>query len=537
MNSTLRQKFAQAAIVLAFAWILSPFAAIGSGVTQPAAPPAGSTSVTTLGTVTTGTWHATPVTEAYGGTAQSSYTLGDVLYASASNTLAKLAGNTTTTKKYLSQTGTGSASAAPSWAQVAYADLSGSGSTNITTVGTIGTGTWQGTAVNATYIDSAIARLASPTFTGTPAAPTATAGTNTTQIASTAFVAAFTGTSNIVTVGTIGTGTWQGTKVAEAYGGTNQSTYTTGDILYASAANTLSKLAAGNSGYVLTAGGAGVAPSWAAAATTNPAGSGSELQYRSSSTAFGAVTGSSVSSGNLTIAGTINASGGSNGFAIGGVASVQRMQWNSTYFSLNDASNNATLLSLATLFSSNAVLHIGDTGGCLGTIIGKAATSGGAPTVLTVQNASGDNTVTASTECPGVNFAMAAGATGRQWAAGALTTQREILFQAPAAYRFASASTITNAATVAITAAPSAGTNATITNAYALWVQAGNARFDGGIDLSNIAAGTAEIIAAATSDTPSVTYGSNSTHNPSADPAGYIKITVGGAARYLPFYQ
>jgi len=34
------------------------------------------------------------------------------------------------------------------------------------------------------------ANIASPTFTGTPAVPTATAGTNTTQIASTAFVAA-----------------------------------------------------------------------------------------------------------------------------------------------------------------------------------------------------------------------------------------------------------------------------------------------------------------------------------------------------------
>jgi hypothetical protein len=35
---------------------------------------------------------------------------------------------------------------------------------------------------------AAKAPLASPTFTGTPAAPTATAGTNTTQVATTAFV-------------------------------------------------------------------------------------------------------------------------------------------------------------------------------------------------------------------------------------------------------------------------------------------------------------------------------------------------------------
>jgi len=41
---------------------------------------------------------------------------------------------------------------------------------------------------------------------------------------------------------------------------------TTGDLLYASAANTPARLAAGTSGYVLTANGAGVAPSWQAAA-------------------------------------------------------------------------------------------------------------------------------------------------------------------------------------------------------------------------------------------------------------------------------
>lgn len=46
-------------------------------------------------------------------------------------------------------------------------------------------------------------------------------------------------------------------------GGTNITTYATGDILYASASNTLSKLTAGTNGYVLTLA-AGV-PSWAAA--------------------------------------------------------------------------------------------------------------------------------------------------------------------------------------------------------------------------------------------------------------------------------
>lgn len=45
-------------------------------------------------------------------------------------------------------------------------------------------------------------------------------------------------------------------------GGTGQVTYTVGDILYASAAGTLSKLSAAAAGYVLKSNGPGTAPSW-----------------------------------------------------------------------------------------------------------------------------------------------------------------------------------------------------------------------------------------------------------------------------------
>jgi len=45
-----------------------------------------------------------------------------------------------------------------------------------------------GTVLTAHQDISGKANLASPTFTGTPAAPTAATGTNTTQIATTAFV-------------------------------------------------------------------------------------------------------------------------------------------------------------------------------------------------------------------------------------------------------------------------------------------------------------------------------------------------------------
>lgn len=50
---------------------------------------------------------------------------------------------------------------------------------------------------------------------------------------------------------------------------------------------------------------------------------------------------------------------------------------------------------------------------------------------------------------------------------------------------FGGASTVTNAATLAISGAPAAGTNATITNPYALWVESGLSRFDGRINTVN----------------------------------------------------
>lgn len=108
------------------------------------------------------------------------------------------------------------------------------------------------------------------------------------------------------------------------------------------------------------------------------------------------------------------------------------------------------------------------------------ARTSGAASWLTF-NAPADTNQTASTEAIGVLFA---GAT-RQWATGSLTTQRAHVLQAPT-YAFVGASTLTTAATLAITGAPIAGTFATITNSYALWVQAGVVRFDG----AGIMAGT-----------------------------------------------
>lgn len=102
----------------------------------------------------------------------------------------------------------------------------------------------------------------------------------------------------------------------------------------------------------------------------------------------------------------------------------------------------------------------------------QGAAAASVPTMLTITSAAHTN-ITLSTEDVGANFNFSA---TKQWATGAITTQREILFQAPT-YAFVGASTITTAATVAITGAPAAGANATITTPLALWVQSGSSQF------------------------------------------------------------
>ncbi|MBA3758926.1 MAG: hypothetical protein H0X07_00165 [Gemmatimonadales bacterium] len=104
------------------------------------------------------------------------------------------------------------------------------------------------------------------------------------------------------------------------------------------------------------------------------------------------------------------------------------------------------------------------------------------PTYLRVIGVA-DTAMAASTEVVDVDFAL-----NRvlQFATGALTNQRAAKFMAPT-YGFVGASTITNAATLYVSGAPVVGTNATITNPYAFWVDDGVSRFDGAVTAPNYA--------------------------------------------------
>jgi hypothetical protein len=125
-----------------------------------------------------------------------------------------------------------------------------------------------------------------------------------------------------------------------------------------------------------------------------------------------------------------------------------------------------------------------------------------APTLITVTGAAHTN-ATLSTEVTDLNVNLARTV---QFATGALTTQRAFRIQAPT-YAFVGASTITTAATLAISGAPVAGTNATLTNSYSLWVQGGTARFESDISVnSNIVSGAA-IAAFSTTESTSVGTG------------------------------
>lgn len=135
-----------------------------------------------------------PVVETNGGTGQTTYTTGDILYASGVNTLSKLAVGSNGEVLKL-------AGGVPTWS----ADAGG-------------------------QVDSVSGTTNRITISGTAADPIV-------DIAAT-----YVGQSTITTLGTVSTGTWEGTTIAVDQGGTGQTSYTNGQLLIGNTTgNTLAK--------------------------------------------------------------------------------------------------------------------------------------------------------------------------------------------------------------------------------------------------------------------------------------------------------
>jgi hypothetical protein len=183
--------------------------------------------------------------------------------------------------------------------------------TNFATKDTLPTGD-SGKIVKGTEIDSEFnaiasaisskADTASPTFTGTPAAPTASSGTNTTQLATTAFVksAVDTATGSLGTMSTqnktavdITGGTVVGiTDLAVADGGTGVSTIAANAVVLGNGTSAIQTVVPSTSGNVLTSNGT----TWTSATPSLGVGQGQTWQSvtRTSGTTYTNSTGKPI---------------------------------------------------------------------------------------------------------------------------------------------------------------------------------------------------------------------------------------------------
>lgn len=109
------------------------------------------------------------------------------------------------------------------------------GQTSITTLGTIGTGTWNGTVISPTYGGTGVNNGSSTitlggnlTFSGAFATSITVTGATTVTLptSGTLVNTAVTTLSSLASVGTITTGTWNGSTIGVAYGGTGATTLT-----------------------------------------------------------------------------------------------------------------------------------------------------------------------------------------------------------------------------------------------------------------------------------------------------------------------
>ncbi len=237
----------------------------------------GQSSITTLGTITTGVWQGTVIGGLYGGTGvnngASTITLGGSLTTSGafastftmtgatsvtfptSGTLATVAGTVSSITGTANQIAASSPTGAVTLSLVSNPILPGTAGVTFPSGNTAAragaagtmrfnsqTNVFEGTVDGSTWatIETSITGVTS--VSGTTDRITSTGGsTPVIDIAGT-----YVGQTSITTLGTITTGVWSGTAIGVTKGGTGLASLTQGDIIYGSAANTFSALAKDN---------------------------------------------------------------------------------------------------------------------------------------------------------------------------------------------------------------------------------------------------------------------------------------------------
>jgi len=160
-------------------------------------------------------------------------------------------------------------------------------------------------------------------------------------------------------------------------------------------------------------------------------------------------------------------------FAIQDTAAVENLI--SNIQGIRDGADNSGRMNFTTTLAGTGVVNYSIRARGDHQFVTPLVTSGLAPQLVFTPAA--HTGLTASTWQPDVKFALNRTV---QFATGAITTQTALEINNPT-YAFVGASVITNAATAYIQGAPVAGTNATITNAYSLWIAGGTMRLDGSL--------------------------------------------------------
>lgn len=175
-------------------------------------------------------------------------TLGDIIYGGASGTRSRLAGNTTTTKKFLTQTGDGVNSVAPGWNTIAATDISSLTNTNLSGSAAIS---------NANLATMASSSSTVGTVKGNISGSSATPSDITLTSANTVSSSVYRDGSGNFSAGTI-TAALTGT----ASGNTTLSGQTNHGVVISGSANAMVSTTAGTAGQVLISNGASADPTF-----------------------------------------------------------------------------------------------------------------------------------------------------------------------------------------------------------------------------------------------------------------------------------